>query len=230
MNKLLIIEDELEIAELQKDYLEIEGFKVDIENDGLKGLKKAIDYQYDLIIVDIMLPGADGFSIVKDVRKEKDIPILVVSAKDQEIHKIRGLGLGADDYITKPFSPGELVARVKSHLSRYNRLIKKEGRNHEIISDPLVIDLDSYRVYLNKKEILFTAKEFELLVLLSSNPNIVFSKERIFNRIWGVDSFGDISTIAVHIQKIRSKIEEDPSNPKIIETIWGVGYRFNART
>lgn len=229
MSRILIVEDEVEIAELQKDYLEIEGFEVELVKDGMEGLKKSLQNDYDLLIVDVMLPGLDGFNILKEVRKEKEIPIIVVSAKDQEIHKIRGLGLGADDYITKPFSPGELVARVKSHLSRYNRLLLKKQKKNEVLIGKLFIDIDSYKVFLDGKEIILTGKEFELLTLLASNPDTVFNKERIFNRIWGVDAFGDIATVAVHIQKIRSKVEDDPSKPKVIETIWGVGYRFNSR-
>lgn len=227
MKKILIIEDEKSIAELERDYLEIDGFKVDIEENGESGLKKARNEDYDLIILDLMLPKIDGFEICKHIRTEKDIPILMVSAKKEDIDKIRGLGLGADDYITKPFSPSELVARVKAHLSRYERLMgTKETRLEEIRIRGLYIDKISRRVYMNNKEVILTAKEFELLTLLSMNPNRVFSKEELFERIWDLDSIGDIATVTVHIRKLREKIEADPSNPQYIETLWGAGYRF----
>lgn len=227
MKKILIIEDERSIAELERDYLEIDGFHVDIEGNGESGLKKARNDDYDLIILDLMLPKIDGFEICKHIRLEKNIPILMVSAKKEDIDKIRGLGLGADDYITKPFSPSELVARVKAHLSRYDRLMgTKDTKLEEIRIRGLYIDKLSRRVYINSKEVILTAKEFELLTLLAMNPNRVFSKEELFERIWDLDSIGDIATVTVHIRKIREKIEVDPSNPQYIETLWGAGYRF----
>lgn len=227
MKKILIIEDERSIAELERDYLEIDGFHVDIEENGDSGLKKARDEDYNLIILDLMLPKIDGFEICKQVRLEKDIPILMVSAKKEDIDKIRGLGLGADDYITKPFSPSELVARVKAHLSRYERLMgTKDNKHEEIRIRGLYIDKVSRRVYVNSKEVTLTAKEFDLLTLLATNPNRVFSKEELFERIWDLDSIGDIATVTVHIRKLREKIEADPSNPQYIETLWGAGYRF----
>lgn len=225
--KILIIEDEVSIAELERDYFEINGFDVDIEKRGDVGLKKARDMKYDLIVLDIMLPGLDGFEILKQLRNTSDIPVLMVSAKKEDIDKIRGLGLGADDYITKPFSPGELVARVKAHISRYERLIgSNEQRQEEIKIRGLMIDKTSRRVYVNSKEVMLTTKEFDLLVFLASNPNRVFSKEELFDKIWDMDSIGDIATVTVHIRKIREKIELDPSNPQYIETVWGAGYRF----
>lgn len=228
MKKILIIEDEKSIAELQRDYLEINGFKVEIANDGKAGLDLAINKEYDLIILDLMLPGVDGFTICKEVRKHKDISIMMVSAKVEDIDKIRGLGIGADDYMTKPFSPQELVARVKSHIQRYERLTSKkasEDVNLVEIGD-LRIELKSRRVYSKAKEVILTNKEFDVLLLLAENPNIVFSKSHLFERIWGYESFSETSTVAVHIRRIREKIESDPSNPEYIETIWGVGYRF----
>lgn len=227
MKKILIIEDELSIAELERDYLEANGFSVDIELRGDRGLIRARSLDYDLIIVDLMLPRVDGFEICRQIRNEQDIPILLVSAKKEDIDKIRGLGLGADDYITKPFIPGELVARVKAHLARYERLLgrRKEPRD-EIRIRGLYVDKTSRRVYVNNVEVFLTAKEFDLLVLLASNPNRVFSKTELFDRIWGMDSIGDIATITVHIGRLREKIELVPSNPQYIETIWGVGYRF----
>lgn len=227
LKKILIVEDERSIAELERDYLEISDYEVDIECSGKIGLIKAKNNNYDLLILDVMLPEIDGFEICKAVRNIKDIPIIMISAKKEDIDKIRGLGLGADDYITKPFSPGELVARVKAHLSRYERLIgNKEDKRDEIKIRALTIDKVSRRIFLNNNEIIFTTKEFDLLTFLASNPNRVYTKEELFDKIWSMDSLGDLATVTVHIRKIREKIEIDPSNPQYIETIWGVGYRF----
>ena len=227
MKKILIIEDDSSIAELERDYMEINGYSVDIEVSGDTGLRTALYGDYTLIILDVMLPKVDGFEICRQLRAVKDIPILMVSARKEDIDKIRGLGLGADDYIIKPFSPGELVARVKAHLARYERLrVNNEPKNEEIRIRGLHIDKTSHRVYINSAEVSFTAKEFDLLVLLASNPNRVFSKTELFERLWGMDSLGDIATVTVHIGKLREKIELVPSNPQYIETIWGVGYRF----
>lgn len=230
MKKVLIIEDDISIAELERDYLEINGFRVEIENRGDKGLLRVLNGEYDLIVLDLMLPGVDGFEICRQIRAGKDTPILMVSARKEDIDKIRGLGLGADDYMTKPFSPGELVARVKAHISRYERLrgISSEAKKDVIEIGGISIDKSSRRVYLNGREILLTTKEFDLLAYLAANPNRVFTKDELFERIWGLDSQGDIATVTVHIRKLREKIESDPSNPTYIETIWGVGYRFEA--
>lgn len=227
MKKILIIEDDLSIAELERDYLEINGFDVDIEVDGEKGLQKALNTSYDMILLDLMLPRVEGFEICKIIRSEKNIPILMISAKKEDIDKIRGLGLGADDYITKPFSPGELVARVKSHMTRYQRLIGEAIDKKEVIEiRGLYIDKLSRRVFINNEEVFLTTKEYDLLTFLASNPNRVYTKEELFERLWGMESFGDIATVTVHIRKIREKVELDTSNPQYIETIWGVGYRF----
>ncbi|MBN2796041.1 MAG: response regulator transcription factor [Clostridia bacterium] len=226
MPRILVIEDEEHIAELEKDYLETSGFEVTVENDGELGLERALNETFSLVIVDLMLPNVSGFSIIKRIREQKDIPVLVVSAKAKEVDKIRGLGLGADDYITKPFSPGELVARVQSNLMKYNRLVGKSIEESTIEIGDLEIDLTTHEVRLKGENLVFTAKEFELLTFMAQNPNVAFSKERLFSRIWGADNYGDIATVTVHIQKIRSKIEEDSSHPKFIETVWGVGYRF----
>ncbi len=227
MKRILIIEDDLSIAELERDYLEINGFDVDIEVDGEKGLKKALSTPYDMILLDLMLPKVEGFEICKLIRNEKNIPILMISAKKEDIDKIRGLGLGADDYITKPFSPGELVARVKSHMTRYQRLVGEAIDKKEIIEiRGLYIDKLSRRVFINNEEVFLTTKEYDLLTFLASNPNRVYTKEELFERLWGMESFGDIATVTVHIRKIREKVELDTSNPQYIETIWGVGYRF----
>ncbi|NLC18927.1 MAG: response regulator transcription factor [Clostridiales bacterium] len=227
MSKILIIEDELAIAELEKDYLELSGFDVEVETSGDVGLTKALEEDYNLIILDLMLPNVDGFEICKRIREVKNIPIIMVSAKKDDIDKIRGLGLGADDYMTKPFSPSELVARVKAHLARYERLIGLGIKENETIEiRGLKIDKTARRVFLNGEEKIFTTKEFDLLTFLAENPNRVFTKEELFREIWDMESVGDIATVTVHIKKIREKIEYDTSKPQYIETIWGVGYRF----
>jgi len=226
MKKILIIEDEKSIAELERDYLEINGFQTDIELTGDAGLRKALNENFDLILLDVMLPHMDGFEICKRVRSSKEIPIIMVTAKKEEIDKIRGLGLGADDYLVKPFSPNEMVARVKAHLSRYERLSSKQHESQELYIRGLFIDRTSRRVFVNNQEVTFTTKEFDVLTFLAMNPNQVFSKEQLFERIWGLNSTGDISTVTVHIRKIREKIEHDPSNPEYIDTLWGAGYRF----
>jgi DNA-binding response OmpR family regulator len=226
MNKLLIIEDDISIAELERDYLEANGFTVEMTSDGESGLNKALENSYSLIILDLMLPNMDGFTVCRKLRAETDIPILMVSARKEDIDKIRGLGLGADDYLTKPFSPGELVARVKAHLMRYERLTGKNQNFEEITIRGLSLNKESRRVRLNEKDIMLTGKEFDVLYLLASNPDRVYTKEEIFSHIWE-DSFGDNTTVTVHIRNIREKIEFDPSKPQYIETIWGVGYRFS---
>ena len=227
MSRILIIEDEEAIADLEKDYLELSDFDVTIEHDGEEGLKQALSGDYGLIILDLMLPGMDGFEVCKHIREKKDVPVIMVSAKKDDIDKIRGLGLGADDYLTKPFSPAELVARVKAHLSRYSRLVGNNAKKYDIIEiRELKIDKTARRVFIDGVEKPFTTKEFDLLTFLAENPNHVFSKEELFRQIWNMESVGDIATVTVHIKKIREKIEYDTSNPQYIETIWGVGYRF----
>ena len=227
MKRILIIEDEESIAELEKDYLELSGFEVEMENEGDEGLKKALDEEYDLFILDLMLPGIDGFEICRRIREKKNKPIIMVSAKKEDIDKIRGLGLGADDYITKPFSPSEMVARVKAHLARYQRLIGSGMPANEMVEiRGLKIDKTARRVWVNGEEKNFTTKEFDLLTFLAQNPNHVFTKEELFSKIWDMESIGDIATVTVHIKKIREKIEFNTAKPQYIETIWGVGYRF----
>ena len=225
--KILIVEDEQSIAELERDYLELSGFTVTITNDGDIGLEKALNEEFDLIILDLMLPGKDGFEVCKEVRSVKDIPIIIVSAKKDDIDKIRGLGLGADDYMTKPFSASELVARVKAHLARYERLIGSGKEGNDLIEiRGLKIDPSARRVWVGNEEKTFTTKEFDLLYFLASHPNHVYTKSELFKEIWKMDSVGDIATVTVHIKKIREKIEMDSAKPQYIETIWGVGYRF----
>lgn len=226
--KILIIEDDLSIAELENDYLTMSGFECDITTDGNSGLEKARSGDYALIIVDIMLPGRDGFSICKEIRAESDVPIIFLSAKSDEIDKVRGLGLGADDYMTKPFSPSELVARVKSHIARYEKLTAaaNKAKPDVLTIGGLKIDKNAHRVYVDDNEVAMPVKEYELLLFLAENPNIVFNKERLFDRIWGMDAMGDVSTVTVHIQRIRDKIDKNRSGNKFIETVWGAGYRF----
>ncbi|MCI6174170.1 MAG: response regulator transcription factor [Clostridiales bacterium] len=227
MSRILIVEDEESIAALEKDYLELSDFEVDIETDGEKGLQRALKDSYDLYILDLMLPGVDGFEICRQIREKKNVPILMVSAKRDDIDKIRGLGLGADDYITKPFSPNELVARVKAHMARYDRLIGTGVPKNDVIQiRGLKIDKTARRVWVNGRETQFTTKEFDLLTFLAEHPDHVYKKEELFRAVWNMESVGDIATVTVHIKKIREKIEFDTSNPQYIETIWGVGYRF----
>lgn len=226
-SRILIIEDETSIAELEKDYLELSGFEVELEEQGDVGLERALNEDFDLLILDLMLPGMDGFEICKRFREVKNTPIIMISAKKDDIDKIRGLGLGADDYMTKPFSPSEMVARVKAHLARYERLIGSGSPENEIIEiRGLKIDKTARRVWVNGEEKNFTTKEFDLLTFLAQNPNHVYTKEELFREIWDMESIGDIATVTVHIKKIREKVEVDTSNPQYIETIWGVGYRF----
>lgn len=227
MKKILIVEDDQNIAELERDYLAAHHYEVEIARTGSEGLKRAQNNPYDLILLDLMLPFMDGFEICRELRKTKDIPILMVSAKTEDIDKIRGLGIGADDYIVKPFNPNELVARVNAHIARYERLVFKSTEKPDVLSmGRLYIDKKDRRVFINKNEIPLTNKEFELLVFLASNPNIVFSKDQLFDKIWGMESMGDTATVTVHIKRIREKIEEDLSTPQYIETVWGAGYRF----
>lgn len=229
MKKILIIEDDYSIAKLQKDYLELSGFEVSICIDGLEGLNAIKKVEYDLVILDIMLPKLDGYDILRSIQEDKDIPVLLVSAKKEEIDKIKGFSLGADDYITKPFSPGELVARVKSHIQNYERIKSKfseKEKSSSIIIRGLEIQKDSRRVFIYGREVNLPQKEFDILIYLAQNPNRVFGREELFERIWGLDSLGDSATVTVHIGRIREKIESDPSNPQYIETVWGAGYRL----
>lgn len=227
MKKILIIEDDRAIAEIERDFLEINGFETVIVADGIEGISQATSGKYDLILLDLMLPGMDGYEICKKIRGTIDIPIIMVTAKIEDVDKVRGLGLGADDYVSKPFSPTELVARVKANLAQYERLTSAEAaRNEEIQIDNIRVNSKTHRVYVNGKEVEFKNKEYELLLFLMSNPEIVFSKETLYENIWGMDAYGDIKTVAVHINRLREKIEEDPASPVHIQTVWGAGYRF----
>lgn len=227
MKKILIIEDNKEIAEIEKDYLEANQYYVDISYTGDEGIQKARENSYDLIILDIMLPNMDGFEICKELTKDHDIPIIFVTAKNENIDKLKGLGMGASDYIVKPFEPSELIARVGAHIRRYKLLTQSARKeNEKIIIGDLTIEVKSRRVYLRDEEICFPNKEFDLLLFLAKNSNVVFSKQELLDNVWGVDSFVSEATVAVHINRIREKIEKDSLNPKYIETLWGVGYRF----
>lgn len=228
MKDILIIEDDINIAELERDYLKLNGYKADVVHDGAQGMLKAVSGLYDVIIVDLMLPNKNGYEIIKEVRKKLEIPVIVVSAKSEDIDKIRGLDYGADDYLTKPFSPAELVARIKSHIKRYERLKGNNASNEVIVHRGVEINTGAHKVFVNGKEVQMTTKEYELLFFLASNPNIVFSKEQLFDSIWSDEYCGDTATVPVHIQKIRKKIEKNPTSPEYIETLWGTGYRFNS--
>lgn len=229
MKKILIVEDDLSIAELQKDYLELADFEVTICTDGVQGLNTIKENDFDLLILDVMLPKIDGFSILKSIQADKDIPVLMVSAKKEEIDKIKGLSLGADDYITKPFSPSELVARVKSHIANYERIKNKftsKNKSSTILIRGLEILKDSRQVFINAAEVNLAQKEFDILLYMAENPNRVFNRDELFEKVWGLDAIGDTSTVTVHIGRIREKIESSPSNPQYIETVWGAGYRI----
>ena len=229
MKKVLLVEDDGDIAELERDYLEADGFAVDVSSDGEEGMRLARTGDYCLILLDVMLPGADGFAICRAVRKERDIPILMVSARLEDVDKIRALGLGADDYIVKPFSPSELVARVKAHIARYERL---KGDVQEFIPalhfGALEIQPQTHRVFVSGREVRLAAREFELLLFLAQHPQIVFSKETLYDRVWSLDAVGSTSTVSVHMNRLREKIETDPANPCWLQTVWGAGYRFNS--
>ena len=225
--KILIIEDDLSIAELERDYLEVSDYEVDITGDGFEGLKRISDKEYDLVILDVMLPGMDGFEVLKQLRGECNIPILMVTARKDDVDKILGLGLGADDYITKPFSPSELVARVKAHLARYERLMSAAKPARDVIEiHGLKIDKQARRVFVDGEEKILTGKEYDLLLFLAENPNRVFTKDELFREVWEAESMGETSSVTVYVKKLREKIELNPSKPQFIDTIWGVGYRF----
>lgn len=226
MQRILIIEDDEAIAAIERDYLEIDGFSVEIAPDGERGLARGLEGTFDLILLDLMLPGLDGFAVCRRLRETLDIPILMVTARQEDIDKIRGLGLGADDYIEKPFSPGVLVARIKAHLAQYARLTEAPRARHEISLGGLTVNTDTRRVTVDGREVELKNREYELLLFLMRNPEVVFSRETLYERIWGMDAMGDNATVAVHINRLREKIEKDPSNPRYIQTVWGAGYRL----
>lgn len=229
MDKILVIEDDVAIAEIERDYLELDGFAVEIAADGNVGLERGLSGEHSLILLDLMLPGMDGFAICRALREQIDVPILMVTARQEDIDKIRGLGLGADDYIEKPFSPSVLVARVKAHLARYRRLTGSERTSGEIQIGGIRLNEETHRVYVDGREVELTNKEYELLLFFMLNVDVVFSREQLYERIWGWDAMGDSATVAVHINRLRKKIEQDPANPRYIVSVWGAGYRFNAK-
>ncbi|MDO4279576.1 MAG: response regulator transcription factor [Lachnoclostridium edouardi] len=232
VKRILIVEDDPDISMIEEAYLEAAGFETKIAADGSQMEQLLAEYDFDLILLDVMLPGKNGYVLCREIRNTLDIPILMVTARTESVDKIRGLGLGADDYIAKPFDPAELVARITANLRQYERVLKRipeEEEVKEIKVHDLRILLDSWKVYKGDQEISFPNKEFELLKFLALNPNIVFSKEQLLEKIWGYDSLGDGATVMVHINRIREKIEEDSKNPRIISTVWGAGYRFNKK-
>ena len=224
--RILIIEDEAALASLLSDYLRADGFEAEARADGPSGLEAALSRSFDLVLLDLMLPGLDGFEVCRRLRAANDVPVLILSARREDGDKIRGLGLGADDYVVKPFSPAELVARVKSHLARYERLTGRARADRWISDGGLEVNVEARRVRKNEVEVGLTAKEFDLLLLFIRNPDRAFSREEIYSRIWGDDLYVDPSNIAVHIRRLREKIEDDPSRPRRVETVWGVGYRW----
>ena len=227
MAKILIVEDDEAIAGLEEDYLAAEGYETETAHDGEEGLRKALGGDYDLMLLDVMLPKMDGFELLERVRYEKDIPILLVTARKEDIDKIKGLGLGADDYVTKPFSPGELMARVKAHLSRYSRLVGVADLEKDALKiRGLRLERKTKRVFVNGEEKRLTVREYELLYFFMTHPNKTYSKQDLFREVWGSEDVGDVATVPVHVNKLREKIEVDRDNPQYIETVWGVGYRL----
>ena len=228
MTRLLIAEDDPEIAMLERDYLEIAGFQVTVVDNGQLAVTEALNGDYSLILLDLMLPGCSGCDVCRLIRDRVDIPILMVTARTESVDKILGLGLGADDYIPKPFDPAELVARVKAHLSRYARLTGGGQAEPEMIDLGRVQILpQSWKVLKDGQEVKMPNREFALLKYLAERPNVVFSKEKLFETLWGYVYMGDSATVTVHIGRIRDKVEDDPAHPKLIETVWGAGYRLN---
>ena len=223
MPRILIIEDDPEIAALERDYLQMAGFETVIASSGEEGLE--YDKTVDLIVLDVMLPGSDGFAVLKELREVMDIPVILLSARGEDIDKIRGLGLGADDYMQKPFSPAELVARVRAHLARFDRLTSKTF-NQKLAVRGLEISREDRRVFVHGKECALTPKEFDILLFLMENPNRVYSREDLFERVWGLEALGDSDTVVVHVRRLREKIEPEPKTPQYVETVWGAGYRF----
>lgn len=226
MEKILIVEDDAAIAAIERDYLEINQFEVEIAADGVTGLNRGSSGEFDLILLDLMLPGMDGFAVCRKLREKVDIPILMVTARREDIDKIRGLGLGADDYIEKPFSPSVLVARVKANLAQYHRLAGTQKPPSEITLGGIRVNTGTHRVFVDDREIELKNKEYELLLFLMLHVDMVFDRETLYEKVWGLDAMGDNATVAVHINRLREKIERNPSKPRYIETVWGAGYRF----
>lgn len=228
--KILIIDGDRTWAELERDYLQVNGYTSDIAENGEEGLDLALKEDYTAIISEINTEKQSGLFVCTQLRQKKDIPFVFVSEKNTDIDKVRAFAAGADDYILKPFSPSELIARLKGHIARYERLLNKTApvKPSIITVRDLEIDKTAHRVCVRGKEVPMPIREYELLLFLAENPNIVFSKERLFDRLWGMDSMGDVSTVTVHIQRIREKIENPLDDKKYIETVWGAGYRFKS--
>lgn len=229
MTKILIVEDDTAIAEIERDYLEIENYEVEVVSDGTAGLARGLSGEFDLILLDLMLPGMDGFSVCRKLREKINIPILMVTARQEDIDKIRGLGLGADDYIEKPFSPAVLVARVKANLAQYARLSGTGKPPAEIALGDIRLNTGTHRVFVRDREVELKNKEYELLLFLMLNVDMVFDRETLYEKVWGLDALGDNATVAVHINRLREKLEKDPAKPRYIETVWGAGYRFRGQ-
>ena len=231
MKNILIVEDDGDIAAIERDYLACSGYRVEIAADGATGLRKALGGGFDLILLDVMLPGMDGFAVCRQIREKSDVPILLVTARREDIDKILGLGLGADDYIEKPFSPSVLVARVKAHLARYERLTGgRERPSAELQAGGIRLNPDSRRVYVDGREVELKNKEYELLLFLLLHLDRVFSREELYEQVWGLEAMGDNATVAVHINRLREKLERDPAHPRYIQTVWDAGYRFRAQS
>lgn len=230
MRHILIIEDDGDIASIERDYLELNGYQVEVAPDGILGLERGLHGEFDLILLDLMLPGMDGFSVCRRLREATDIPILMVTARQEDIDKIRGLGLGADDYIEKPFSPSVLVARVNAHLAQYERLTGRSPRpRSELRVGEIRLNMDTRRVFAGDREVDLKNKEYELLLFLMLHLDMVFSREDLYEKVWGLDAVGDNATVAVHINRLREKLERDPGHPQYIQTVWGAGCRFRAQ-
>ena len=230
MPKILIVEDDGDIAAIERDYLELNGYQVEIAADGTSGLARGRSGAFDLILLDLMLPGMDGFSVCRQLREGTDIPILMVTARREDIDKIRGLGLGADDHIEKPFSPSVLVARVNAHLTRYRRLTGGARKPQpELLVGEIRLNTQTRRVYVGDREVELKNREYELLLFLMLHLDMVFSREDLYEKVWGLEAMGDNATVAVHINRLREKLERDPGHPRYIQTVWGAGYRFLAQ-
>ena len=227
MQYILIADDNEDIREVLSTYVVKEGFEPIVAEDGIEAFETFKKCNPAVVLLDIMMPGLDGYKVCQKIREISQVPIILITAKGEDYERVMGLDIGADDYITKPFSPSELVARVKAHLARYERLIGSSVETRNIIEiRGIKIDKDARRVWVNEEEKAFTSKEFDLLCFLAENPNRVYTKEELFKEIWDMESIGDIATVTVHIKKIREKIEFNTAKPQYIETIWGVGYRF----
>lgn len=224
--KILIVEDDEDIAFIEKDYLEVAGYETHTERDGVRGLTEALTGNYDLFLLDVMLPGLDGFALCRKLRDKTDKPIFMVTAKREDIDKIRGLGFGADEYVEKPFSPGVLVARVKAQLDQYERLKGKREEKRKITMGEISLEPDTHRVFVRGREKELPNKEFQLLEFFMTHPDKVYSREALYTRIWGMDSLGNTATVPVHINRLREALEKEPAKPVHILTIWGVGYKF----